>query len=391
MFCLVDCNNFWSPSGGGVRRYHLEKLSYYQRRPDIKYVFVMHDSRTYTEQVAENTFIEHLKVPKVAGNWEYRYLIRKARLESLLVKLNPDVIEVGSPYFMPKIVHSIVKKNRLKTKVFGFWHADFPVTYVRRFLTKLPLTLSNGGETLAWRHARKHYNQMDGVLASSQIIIDRMRRNQLENIHFVPLGVDKDAFRPDCCDKQLVQNLRGGEPDRLILFFPHRFCREKGLPLLLKTYPLLCEKLAHEPTLLLAGTGPDIHLVKNAISDHTHIHHLGFVNQVEDMAVYYASADLGFALSAWETFGLSLVESLSAGLPLIAANAGAAKEHIQKSGAGLILDELTPEELCNKIVAFANLENRQELKRKARLYAENLSWENCFERQLNIYQGRLSS
>ena len=60
----------------------------------------MHDNATYTEQIGERAYIEHLKVPKVMGNWEYRYLIKKAPMEPLLLKHNPDVIEVGSPYFM---------------------------------------------------------------------------------------------------------------------------------------------------------------------------------------------------------------------------------------------------------------------------------------------------
>ena len=29
-FTVVDFNNFWSPSGGGVRRYHLQKMAFYE-------------------------------------------------------------------------------------------------------------------------------------------------------------------------------------------------------------------------------------------------------------------------------------------------------------------------------------------------------------------------
>ncbi|UXX79557.1 glycosyltransferase [Reichenbachiella carrageenanivorans] len=386
MFCLVDCNNFWSPSGGGVRRYHLEKLKYYKQRPEIRYVFVMHDERTYTEQVGENTFVEHLKVPKVMGNWEYRYLIRASVLAPLLVKLDPDVIEVGSPYFMPKVVNAIVKKYTLKAKVFGFWHADFPVTYVRRFLGGWPFGLASKGESIAWRHARNHYNTMSGVLASSQLIIRRMQRHGMQRVHFVPLGVDQINFHPERRDPQLVSDLKAGESERLVLFFPHRFCHEKGLSLLLAAYPMICQQLAHAPALVLAGMGPDLMRVKQATQDYTHVHYLGFVDGVEQMATYYASADLGFALSAWETFGLSLVEALSAGLPLIAANDGAAKEHIEKSGAGYILENLTPEGLCDKIVTFAKDLNKDIMKLKARQYAAQLSWDNCFDTQLRLYQ-----
>ncbi|WP_109829624.1 glycosyltransferase [Reichenbachiella versicolor] len=385
MFTLVDCNNFWSPSGGGVRRYHLEKMEYFKNRKDVKYVFIMHDSKTYTEQIGETSFIEHLGVSKVMGNWEYRYLLNSKSIEPLIVKHDPDSIEVGSPYFMPRIVNSIVSKNKLKARVFGFWHADFPVTYVKRFLSGMPFNLAQYGENWAWSMGRKRYNRMDGVLASSQVIIDRMRLNGIEDIHFVPLGVNEVLFHPNKKDNQLRERLKAGNEDRLILFFPHRFSKEKGLDILLGAYEKLVNTMSIEPALLIGGTGPYQNLVEEAADKYEHVHFKGFIDSKEDMATYYASADLGFALSAWETFGLSLVESLSAGLPLIAAGDGAAMEHIEKSGAGYILPKVDEDSLVSAVLKFNESAQKSSLKEKARNYAQELSWKSCFDKQLDIY------
>lgn len=390
MFTLLDCNNFWSPSGGGVRRYHLEKMEYFKSRTDVKYVFVMHDKETYTEQIGETAFIEHLEVPKVMGNWEYRYLTKSKKIEPLICKHEPDVIEVGSPYFMPRMINSIVERNQLKSKVFGFWHADFPVTYVKRFLQNMPFGLAQKGEQKAWGYARKHYNRMAGVVASSQIIIDRMVDNGVENVHFVPLGVNQVLFHPDKFDARLRTKYQAGNDKRLVLFFPHRFCNEKGLTMLLEAYDILSQQMEITPALILAGMGPDINKVKEAADKYEHVHFKGFINSKEEMAAHYASSDLGFALSAWETFGLSLVEALSSGLPLIAAGDGAAKEHIERSGAGSVLDTLTADHLAEEIMAFSRKGNQEELKQKARVYAQDLSWKNCFDKQLSIYQAEAS-
>lgn len=390
MICLVDCNNFWSPSGGGVRRYHLEKMNYYKDRTDLKYVFIMHDTETYTEQIGANAFIEHLKVPKVPGETEYRYLVSKKAIEPLLVKIDPDIIEVGSPYFMPRIIENIIKSNSLKAKVYGFWHADFPVTYVERFLNWLPYGLMKKGGAVAWAFARKRYNKMNGVLVSSQIIMSRMAQQGIENVHFVPLGVDRSLFHDGRRNQSMIDELKAGVKNRLVLFFPHRFCQEKGLRLLLEAYPLLCKKLEHEPLLLLAGTGPDLNLAKGAAKKNPFIQYLGFIEDKEQMAAYYANADLGFALSKWETFGLSLVESLSCGLPLIAANDGASREHIEKSEAGIILQEYHAEALANAIADFVKHADKSEMKRKALSYAEHFTWQKCFDRQRHIYLDTLN-
>ncbi|WP_421896963.1 glycosyltransferase [Marinoscillum sp.] len=386
MFSIVDCNNFWSPSGGGVRRYHLEKMEFYKHRQDVKYSFVMHDRETWTEQIGENAFIEHLEVPKVYGNWEYRYLTRSAPLEPILRRLDPDVIEVGSPYFMPGIVRKIVRKHGLKARTYGFWHADFPVTYVKRFLEPLGSGLAGVGERMAWKYARKNYNQMDGVIVSSRLIMERMEKNGLENVHFLPLGVNEKLFHPERKDQRLISALKKGNEERLLLFFPHRFSKEKGLDVILEAYPLMCDGLDYEPVLIIAGMGPYEHLAREASERYEFVELRGFIEGKEEMARYYASADLGFALSKWETFGLSLLESLSSGLPLIAANEGAAFEHIDRSGAGTIIKEVTPEAVAGAVIQFS-LMNARKMREKARAYAEQLTWESCFENQLAIYRG----
>lgn len=386
MFKVVDCNNFWSPSGGGVRRYHLEKMDFYKNRSDVEYRFVMHDSETYTEQYGENAYIEHLKVPKVMGNWEYRYLIKTKPLEPILKRIEPDAIEVGSPYFLPRIVQKIVRKNDLKSKTFGFWHADFPVTYVKRFLDPMPWNLAQGGERAAWNHARKYYNRMNGTMVSSKLIQERMIRNGLQNVHFLPLGVNKELFHPGNRDMELIDQYKKGNNDRLFMFFPHRFSKEKGLDILIESYPLICEKLKLEPILVIAGMGPYEKLAIAASNTFEHVHFHGFIKEKETMAKFYASADLGFALSKWETFGLSLLESLSSGLPLIAANDGAALEHIEQSGAGIILQDHSPEGLADAVIEFAKAKQSADFPTKAISYAEKLTWESCFEKQLEIYK-----
>ena len=337
----------------------------------------MHDKETFTEQIGEHAFIEHLKVPKVMGNWEYRYLLKKGPIEPIILKHQPDVIEVGSPYFIPKMINKIKRRNGLKSKVFGFWHADFPVTYVKRFLENAPLGFAERGELYAWKFARKHYNQLDGVVVASEVIMERMRANGLNNLHFAPLGVNKDLFHPERKNESLASELKAGDPNRLILFFPHRFSKEKGLHILLKAYELLLDRLDVPPALILAGTGPYQNLVEEAAEKFEHVHFKGFISSKEEMAEYYASSDLGFALSSWET--------LSSGLPLIAAGEGAAREHIEKSNAGIILDEVTEESLANAIVQFGKMDPK-ELAAKARSYASELSWSHCFDRQLEIYR-----
>ena len=154
---------------------------------------------------------------------------------------------------------------------------------------------------------------------------------------------------------------------------------------MLGAYPLIAEKLGCEPALVFAGTGPYLPQVEEAVQKHSHIQYAGFISSIDEMARHYASVDMGLALSGWETFGLSILESMACGNAQIGASTGAAAEHVQNSGAGIVLKKRTPEALANAIVELYRSDLSQK-KANARTYAEKFSWNDCFKRQLDLYK-----
>lgn len=390
-FTIVDINNFWSPSGGGVRRYHLQKMAFYEQQSEVHSIFIMPDESTYTEKKSEGLTIEHVKAFRFPGNWEYRFIWKQSQIKPILEKYNPDLIEVGSPYILPTVVRKTVESINLKTTLVGFWHADFPVTYVGRPVAKkVGAGIGTFCRNEAFSYARREFKNFNCIQASSKEVMARLKKNNLPDPRWIPLGCDINTFRPEKRDEKLVAELKDGNPERLTIFFPHRHCKEKGIDLILDAYDILTEKLGHEPTIIFAGTGPYLPQVLEAEKKHSHIRYIGFVNSAEEMARYYASADIGLALSGWETFGLSILESMASGNAQIGAFAGAAFEHVTESNAGSILSERTPEALAHAIVELYHSDLSQK-KLNARHYAENFSWENSFTRQLNLYRELVDS
>lgn len=391
-FTIVDLNNFWSPSGGGVRRYHLQKMAYYEslckhnNQQKALLVFVMPDSKTYTEIKSDSLVIEHVEAFKFPGNWEYRFIWKRSQVEPVLAKYTPQIIEVGSPYILPTVVRHAAKKVSPNSKLVGFWHADFPVTYVGRPVAKkVGAGIGTFCRKEAFWYARKEFKDFDCIQASSKEVMARLKKNNLPDPRWIPLGCDIHMFAPSKRDENLVRELKAGNPERLTMFFPHRHCKEKGIDLVLDAYDILTEKLGHEPAIVFAGTGPSLPAVQETASKYTHVRYIGFVNSIDEMARYYASVDLGLALSGWETFGLSILESMASGNAQVGANAGAAFEHVTESKAGIVLNERTPQALANAIVELYH-SDMQAMKQNARAYAENYSWEDCFKRQFELYK-----
>jgi alpha-1,6-mannosyltransferase len=388
MQVVLDINNFWSPSGGGVRRYHLQKMEYYQKKQsDYKLVFLMQDDHNETEELSPTLTIEHVKAFKVPGKWwEYRFIYSASRIRHYIERYRADIVEVGSPYVLPAAVRRACKDLKRKPALTGFWHADFPVTYIRRTFGRINEFLGKQLENAAWAYARHQFKDYQGIQVSCKEVMERMRNRGLQNLHWLPLGINSSLFTPACKDNSLVEELKAGNPNRLTMFFPHRFCKEKGVSLLLDAYPIICKELGLEPALVFVGTGNRIRLVEDAVKKHKHIKYAGFIKKQNEMAKYIASCEMGFALSGWETFGFSILEGMSCGQCLVGANTGAAAEHIGQSGGGVILPEMTAKALATAVCEIAqNKEKMRAMGESGRAYAERFSWDACFERQREIY------
>jgi glycosyltransferase involved in cell wall biosynthesis len=198
-------------------------------------------------------------------------------------------------------------------------------------------------------------------------------------------------WAPAALDEARVADLKAGMPGRLTIFFGHRFAEEKGLRTFLKAYPDICARLGHEPAVVFAGTGPDLDRVQAAVQAHAHMRYIGFVNSPQEMAAWYASCHMGLALSGWETFGLSILEAMACGQILIGVNQGAAREHIEDSagerGEGLTIPVADPKALAEAVEKLWNDRTSwQERSRKAVAYAQRLTWERCFEKEVEIYR-----
>ena len=360
-------------------------MAFYEQRQDVLNVFVMPDSKTYTENRSNGLIIEHVEAYRFPGNWEYRFIWKQSQIRPILKKYKPQVIEVGSPYILPTVIRKAAKRICPEAILLSFWHADFPVTYVGRPVSnKLGCLFGNIAERIAFWYARQEFRKFDGIQVSCKEVMERLEKHGLPHSHWIPLGCDIQMFSPTKRDETLVADFKGGNPERLTIFFPHRFCEEKGIELLLGAYDELTKRLGIEPEIILAGTGPYLPQVKDAIKTHKHIRYVGFIKSIDEMARHYASVDMGLALSGWETFGLSILESMASGNAQIGASTGAAFEHVTESKAGTVLRERTPHALADAIVELYR-SDMQTMKQNARAYAEKFSWNDCFERQLALY------
>jgi alpha-1,6-mannosyltransferase len=383
---VLDCNNFWSPTGGGVRRYHLEKLKYFCDRSEVKHVFVMPDTSTYQEVLGQGVYIEHVRSIKEPGTDGYRYVLNRNALRRVVNQHTPDIIEVGSPLFLPWLIRSVIRRTKPRPALVGFWHDDFPRTHLGRPARKFPPRIRESAEGLGWWWMRRTFASFDAMFVASKRVGTNMRRHGLRTCYYTPLGVDIDRFDRVRRDPDIVGTVNAGADDRISIFFPHRLSDEKGLSTVIQAYPLLCEKLPHAPALVFAGTGPGLRRVQEMARRYEHVRYLGYLESADDLARWYASSDIAVALSAFETFGLSAAEAMASGLALVGSDEGGAAELIEDSGCGITVPYGNTEDFVSAVSTLASEGRLKERGRLGRSHVSRFTWEGTFRNELACYR-----
>lgn len=387
---VLDVNNFWSPTGGGVRRYELEKARVLGSMADVNFVFALPDRTTWTERISERVVFEHIG-DSMRWLGEYRNIVVPGELRRVVERYSPDVIECGSPIFLPPLMRPVTAKLARQPAIVGFWHTDFPRVYTGLGMRLIHPKLEPAGERFGWWWMQRALRDFDALFVASRWVGRNLQAHGFERLYYTPLGVDSETFHPKRRDPELAEHFRAGNPKRAILFFPHRLSVEKGVSTVLAAYELLTRCIDPAPALVFAGTGPDRKLVERAVQQYEHVHFVGYLESRELLAKHFASSDICLSLSKFETFGLSTAEALASGLAMVAADQGCAAELVEDSGAGLTVPYDDASALADAIIELIREGRLRERGAAGRAFARQLTWDATFERELRFYREILAA
>ncbi len=187
-------------------------------------------------------------------------------------------------------------------------------------------------------------------VANSRYIANRLAMPGLDVPH-VHLGVDLNRFRPDRPDFVTRRQL-GIPEDATVFAIFARLVPEKGQRLFLETLAS-AEFRVHKPHLLLAGDLPidqsssqgsyveSLRRLAREAGLEGHLHLLGNIAEPE---LYYGAVDIAVnARLDAEPFGLSIIEALAAGCPVLAHALGGPAEILKDGRTGWLFQAATPE------------------------------------------------
>ena len=226
------------------------------------------------------------------------------------------------------------------------------------------------------------------LLAESQAVVadsDATRRLVLDayglpadRVHLVPCGYDATRFRPG---GPVADD--GGEPYVLYVgnLLPH-----KNLPRLIEAMARVADRMPVR--LVVAGEGRPAHvqpLMTLSARTGARVEWRRYVAP-DDLPALYRGARLVALPSLAEGFGLTALEAMACGTPVLAANTSSIPEVV--GNAGLLVDPREPDALAEAILRLLSDEPlRKELVARGLARAAGFSWERTARQILAVVDG----
>lgn len=263
-------------------------------------------------------------------------------------------------------------------------------------------TFHTGGKKTHWGYQRfsrwlaAYAGRLDRCLAVSGEAERFVAGHFPGNYEIVPNGVDPDRFQPT--DRPSVSRKRLQERREAHLLTVGRLDPRKGLETVLEALGLYCRKRAMRShpaagnplprlQLTIVGDGPERGRLERIVKRRElPVRFAGIVRRT-DLPRYYQESDLFVASSIdGESFGISLLEALATGLPVIASDLAGYHETLANSKAAMHFSAGSAPELSRCLeILLCNPNQREQMSRAGRRHVGQYTWESIGTRIERIY------
>ena len=224
----------------------------------------------------------------------------------------------------------------------------------------------------------KQFDQVIATGATSKVIQEQTDINVLT----VDPGVDTALFSPDFPEDD--------DSDTFTILSVGRFVPIKNYSKLIDVFAGIVHDHP-EAELILVGDGPLRNKLESQVSNLGIEDSVSFPGYIphQDLPKYYNKADLFVLSSRHESFGMTLLEAMSCGIPVVAPRIGGIPAIVDHKKNGLLYPAESKKELAGAITQFiSNPMRLDEYSQLARTkIVENFDWTQSQEQLHNIYSG----
>lgn len=287
-----------------------------------------------------------------------------------LARFAPDVVHVVGPACLG--LWATLAARALGLPIVASYHTDFP-----RYLPGYGLEWA---APIVWPTLRAVHNAAHVNLCPSRFTRDELIEHGIRDVDLWRGGVDTRRFAPSKRSLEMRMRMSDGRPDGPIVLYVGRVSPEKQIGRLQEVLDAV-----PEVRLCIVGDGPARETLEGELDAHR-TRFLGFLRG-EALARAFASADLFVMPSTTETLGFVVLEAMSSGTPVLAADAGGIPDLVRHGENGWLVDPEIPGAYGRAARTLLMHEaQRTHLARQGRKLAEEASWEAETRRLVQQYR-----
>lgn len=228
---------------------------------------------------------------------------------------------------------------------------------------------------------QKRLDRHAAAIAVSQPVVDAHARYLEADWKIIPNGVDTDFFRPGSG----LPSPKGAQAE---LLFLGRLDPRNGLDTILAAMPHVQRELP-EVRLTVAGDGP-LRPVYERMAKSREIQ-VSFVGRVNgNRPAYYSNAQLYLCPTTKASFGITLLEAMACGTPLVVSDITGFRELVNGGSEAVLVPKAEPEAWAAAIIALLSDEQQRGRMRAAGLAkSAEFAWPRVTEQITEVYRNVL--
>lgn len=294
------------------------------------------------------------------------------RLEKALDQFNPEVIHISTPSILGFFALNYAKKRNIP--VLSIYHTHF-ISYSRFYLHRFT-SLIYPAEQWIKKRMKKFYNSCDKIYVPTVAMITALKAMGIaeERMSLWQRGIDRQLFSPSKADQSWIRHIT--QNDKPNILFASRLVWEKNIRTLIDIYEEL-ERQKIDCNFIVIGDGKAREEAQYRMPN---AYFLGKKSH-EELARFYASADIFVFPSTSETYGNVVTEAMASGLPCVIGNEGGSASLIDHGRTGFKCHAYNAKEYVYFMARL--LENpglTAEIKENALAETAKLDWDKLSQR-----------
>lgn len=245
----------------------------------------------------------------------------------------------------------------------------------------------------------------DAIIAEcpqDQTDLERLYGADPQKIYVVPCGFDRAEFWP--IPRKMARRTLGFSPDARILTNIGRLVPRKGIDNAIRGVARLRSRFGITATLLVVGGNsdvPDPGLTPEIGRLKAIAQAEGVGDQVvftgrrsrELLKLYYSAADMFITTPWYEPFGITPLEAMACGTPVIGGNVGGIKYSVVDGDTGCLVPPDDPDSLADRVAQlYANPETLKQFSRNGvRRVASKFRWERVTRDIAAVYMAAINA